>query len=49
MTTEEKVDAIMNDIRSRKGLGKLWDDYWEYVDERTREAITDAWAKIINE
>jgi hypothetical protein len=49
MTAEDKANAIMDDIKIRKGLGKIWEEYWKGIDNNTREAIVDAWAKIIKE
>jgi hypothetical protein len=49
MTNEDKARAIMQDIKSRKGLGKIWDEYFRGIDRPTQEAIMDAWVKIINE
>ena len=44
----DKAHAIMADIKIRKNLGKLWEEQWLAVNEATREAIIDAWAKIID-
>jgi hypothetical protein len=47
VTSHQIAEAIMDDIRKRKGLGKIWIDYWGAIDDRTRVAIIDAWAKLI--
>lgn len=49
MTNEDKARAIMHDIKSRKGLGKIWEEYFKGIDQLTQEAIMDAWVKIIDE
>lgn len=49
MTNEDKAHAIMHDIKSRKGLGKIWNEYFKSIDLPTQDAIMDAWVKIINE
>lgn len=47
MTNEQKAAAIMADILSRKGLGLTWSEYWKSIDPVTKDAIVDAWTKII--
>ena len=49
MNADQAVALIMKDIESRKGLGDLWREYMELVSPATRDAIVEAWAKIIME
>lgn len=49
MTAEEIACAILADIAERKGLGRIWAEYWEVVAPPTREQIIDAWANLIRE
>jgi hypothetical protein len=41
----EIVDKIIEDIRERYALRHTWDD----IDDRVKEEIKEAWAKIIRE
>jgi len=40
---------IVDDILSRKGLGKAWKEWWDLTTPATQEATLDAWMKIIGE
>lgn len=39
----------MNDILSRKGLSSAWVEWWELTLPDTKEAVYDAWIKIIRQ
>lgn len=41
------ADAIVQDILTRKGLGSAWRDWWNMASEHTREAVLDAWVKLM--
>ena len=49
MNAQQAAALIMKDIESRKGLGDLWREYMELVSPATRDAIVEAWVKIIME
>ena len=41
------AEAIVQDILSRKGLGSAWRQWWDVSSDMTREAVIDAWVKLI--
>jgi hypothetical protein len=47
MTPREAAEAIVADISSRKGLGAAWREWWDITAPSTREAVLEAWEKII--
>jgi hypothetical protein len=49
VTPKEAAQAIMNDILSRKGLSSAWVEWWELTLPDTKEAVYDAWIKIIRQ
>jgi hypothetical protein len=49
VNAQQAAALIMKDIESRKGLGDLWREYMALVSPTTRDAIVEAWVKIIME
>ncbi|CAB4189517.1 hypothetical protein UFOVP1288_2 [uncultured Caudovirales phage] len=43
------ASRIVDDILSRKGLGKAWKEWWDMATPATQEAVLDAWTKIMEE
>lgn len=47
MTARQIAVAIMADIVSRKGLGAAWREWWGLTSPATKEAVLEAWERLI--